>query len=280
MSAPQQPLGYGIGLRTNHFSRFLEESPKVDWVEAISENFMRPGGRPLHVLEKVRSEVPVVLHGVSLSIGGTDPLNRTYLQALRSLIDRISPAMVSDHLCWCSHGGRYVHDLWPVPFTEEALAHIASRVGEVQESLGRQILLENVSSYVTFRASEMTEWEFLSELTRRAGCALLLDVNNVFVSAHNHGFDPLEYLRGIPVGRVGQFHLAGHTDRGSFLLDSHDGPVPDAVWALYREAVRRFGEGPTLIEWDEQIPELPILVAESEKAKAHARRALRDREAA
>ncbi len=268
MSIARPDLGHGVGLRPKHFGRLLGEPPPVDWMEATSENFMAPGGRPLAVLERVRREVPVVLHGVSLSIGSTDPLNEGYLTELRSLADRIEPALVSDHLCWGSHGGRYAHDLWPLPYTEEALAHVVLRVQRVQERLGRQIALENVSSYVAYRDSTMTEWEFLAQVAERGDCGILLDVNNVFVSARNHRFDPGDYLDGIPRDRVVQFHLAGHSDKGTYLFDSHDGQVASAVWHLYRQAVRRFGRVPTLIEWDDRIPELEELVAQSRAAAA------------
>lgn len=261
-------LGHGVGLRPKHYGRFLESRPRVDWVEAISENFMGIGGRPLAVLEKVRRDVPVALHGVSLSIGSSDPLNGEYLAQLSELVNRIEPAVVSDHLCWGSHGGRYVHDLLPLPFTEEALEHVAARVKQVQDRLGRQILLENVSSYLTYAESTLSEWDFLAEIAQRADCGILLDINNIFVSSKNHGFDAFEYLSAIPVERVGQYHLAGHSDYGEYLLDTHDAAVCDEVWSLYREAVRRFGLVSTLIEWDEKIPELEVLVAESRKARA------------
>jgi uncharacterized protein (UPF0276 family) len=268
MAFTRTHIGHGIGLRTRHFADHLAGPPPVDWVEAISENFMAPGGRPLAVLDKVRREVPVVLHGVSLSIGSADPLSEHYLGQLAALAGRVEPAWISDHLCWGSHGGRYAHDLWPLPYTEEALRHVASRVERVQDLLGRQILLENVSSYVAFRASEMPEWEFLAEVARRADCGILLDVNNVYVSARNHGFDPRAYLAGIPAHRVGQVHLAGHSDRGRYLLDTHDGEVSPAVWELYRETVRRIGPVSTLVEWDEGVPPLERLVEESRRAAA------------
>lgn len=261
-------LGHGVGLRPKHYGRMLEQRPPVDWIEAISENFMAPGGRPTAVLEKVRRDVPVVLHGVSLSIGSTEPLSTAYLRDLKELVTKIEPAWVSDHLCWGSHGGRYVHDLLPLPYTEEALEHVISRVGAVQDVLRRQILLENVSSYIAFRDSTMTEWEFLSEVAQRADCGILLDINNIYVSARNHGFEPLEYLNAIPASRVGQLHLAGHSDKGKYLLDTHDGPVADEVWQLYRQAVRRFGRVSTLIEWDDNVPGLDELVAQSQKAAA------------
>jgi uncharacterized protein (UPF0276 family) len=268
MSIPRPNLGHGVGLRPRHFGRLLTEPLPVGWMEAVSENYLAPGGRPVAALEKVRREVPVALHGVSLAIGSTDALDRPYLAALRALVDRIQPAIVSDHLCWGRHGGRYVHDLWPLPFTEEALAHVVERVGRVQESLGRQILLENVSSYVAFRDPQMSEWEFLGEIARRADCGILLDVNNIYVSARNHGFSALDYIDGVPADRVAQFHLAGHSDKGAYLFDSHDAQVPDAVWDLYRAAVARFGAVPSLIEWDDHIPELEVLVGESRRAAA------------
>jgi uncharacterized protein (UPF0276 family) len=266
MSFDRQYLGHGVGLRNKHYSRWLSEKPQVDWVEVISENFMCSGGRPLAVLEKVRRDVPVVLHGVALSIGSTDPLSVTYLANLRNLAARIEPAWVSDHLCWGSHGGRYGHDLWPLPYTEETVEHVVRRVRTVQDVLKRQILLENVSSYVNFESSTMTEWEFLAAITNQADCGILLDVNNIFVSARNHGFDPSRYIQGVPPERVGQFHLAGHSDKGRYLFDSHDAPVPEGVWELYRAAVRRFGRVSSLLEWDDHIPELETLVDESRKA--------------
>ncbi len=268
-------LGHGVGLRTKHYPQFLEERPDVAWVEAISENFMGLGGRPLAVLEKVRRDRPVVLHGVGLSIGSVAAFDKAYLDQWKALVDRIEPAMVSDHLCWGSHGGRYVHDLLPMPFTEEALEHTVRRVEQVQAHLGRQILLENVSSYLTYPTSTMPEWQFLSEIARRADCGILLDVNNIYVSARNHGFSADDYLEGVPVDRVAQYHLAGHWDRGDLLIDTHEGHVSEPVWDLYRKAVKRFGEVPTLIEWDEGVPELDVLLAESVKAQqieAEARR--------
>jgi uncharacterized protein (UPF0276 family) len=278
MAFQRTPLGHGIGLRSKHYGRFLEERPCVGWIEAISENFIGVGGRPLAVLEKVRRDFPVVLHGVSLSIGSVDPLDARYLSGLRALADRIEPAYVSDHLCWGTHRGRYLHDLLPLPYTEEAIAHVASRIQRVQDALGRQILLENVSSYVAFRGSTMTEWEFLARVAERADCGIVLDVNNVYVSARNHGFDPREYLANVPANRVGQFHLAGHSDRGTYLFDTHDAPVADVVWDLYADAVRRFGRVPALVEWDDHVPELERVIEESRAAAAVEARELAARE--
>jgi uncharacterized protein (UPF0276 family) len=268
-------LGHGVGLRTKHYAQFLEERPSVAWVEAISENFMGLGGRPLAVLEKVRRDRPVVLHGVGLSIGAVEPFDERYLREWKELIDRIEPAMVSDHLCFGAHGGRFVHDLLPMPFTEEAIAHTVRRIEQVQALLGRQLVIENVSSYLTYPSSTMSEWEFLSEIARRADCGILLDLNNIYVSAKNHGFDSDHYLQGVPGDRIAQYHLAGHWDRGDILIDTHEGEVSEPVWELYRKAVARFGEVPTLIEWDEGVPELDVLLSQSEKAaeiEAEARR--------
>jgi len=261
-------LGHGIGLRTRHFPRVLDGTARADWFEAISENFMIRGGRPLAVLERVRAEAPIVLHGVSLSIGSTDPLNLRYLDELADLAARFAPAWVSDHLCWGSVGGHYAHDLLPLPYTEEALALVAERVRVVQDRLRRRILLENVSSYLTFTHSTMPEWEFLAAVAERADCGILLDVNNVYVSAMNHGFAPEAYVDGIPAARIGQIHLAGHSDHGTHLLDTHDAAVVPAVWDLYRYALRRLGRVSTLVEWDDRIPELEEVVAEAERARA------------
>src|SRR2546426_2430180 len=260
-------LGHGIGLRTRHFPRVFDGTARADWFEAISENFMIRGGRPLAVLERVRADAPIVLHGVSLSIGSTDPLNRRYLGELRALADRFVPAWVSDHLCWGSFAGRYAHDLLPLPYTDEALAHVVARVRRVQDVLGRQILVENVSSYLAFTHSAMPEWEFLAAVAEESDCGILLDVNNVYVSAVNHGFDAERYILAVPADRVGQIHLAGHSHRGTHLLDTHDGHVAPAVWDLYRVAVRRCGRVSTLVEWDDRIPEWDVLCAEAERAR-------------
>ncbi len=261
------PLGFGLGLRTDHYEEIVTRRPPVDWFEILSENYMVAGGKPLHFLDRIRADYPLVMHGVSLSIGATDPLDETYLDALDALAKRVEPAWISDHLCWTGTGGHNMHDLLPLPYTEEALAHVAERVLRVQDRLGRRLVLENVSTYVAYAESRMSEWEFLTELCRRADCLLLLDVNNVHVSAFNHGFDPLDFLDGVPAGRVQQFHLAGHLDMGSHIIDTHDQPVPDPVWALYAEAVRRFGPGSTMIERDDNIPPLDDLLAELAQAR-------------
>jgi uncharacterized protein (UPF0276 family) len=264
---PPASLGHGVGLRREHFERVLSAPTRVDWFEVISENFMADGGRPVDVLEQVRARYPIVLHGVSLSIGSTDPLNRPYLDRLAALARRTEPAWVSDHLCWAGIGGHYAHDLLPLPYTEEALRHVVERVQQVQEHLGRPIALENVSSYVTFRQSSLTEWEFLAEIATRSGCGILLDVNNIYVSSRNHGFDPRAYVDGIPKDSVWQFHLAGHSDKGKYLLDTHDHPVPDPVWDLYARAVERFGKVSALVEWDDRIPDFERLEEETQRAR-------------
>ena len=265
---PERPyLGFGLGLRPTHYETILNESPAVDWFEIISENYLVPGGRPLHYLDRIRERYPMVMHGVSLSIGTQDPLDREYLRRLRALAGRIEPAWISDHLCWTGAHGLNAHDLLPLPYTEEALKHVAARVAEVQDFLGRRILLENVSSYVSYPESEMSEWEFLRELAVRADCLILLDVNNIYVSSVNHEFNPHEYLNAIPVERVWQFHLAGHRNHGDYIIDTHDEPVIDPVWELYAAAVRRFGRVSTMIERDDNIPPLAELLAELDRAR-------------
>ncbi len=260
--------GFGLGLRPRHYEAILKSKPRVDWFEALSENYMIPGGRPLCYLMRIRERYPVVLHGVSLSIGSTDALDRAYLEGLRALAQRVQPEWISDHLCWTGVSGRNLHDLMPLPYTDEALRHVASRVRQVQDALGRRILLENVSSYVTYRDSAMSEWAFLSALASEADCDLLLDVNNIYVSAFNHGFDAIEFLDGIPAARVRQIHLAGHDNCGDLIIDTHDAPVIGPVWKLYAEALRRFGPVPTMIERDDKIPPLGTLVRELDRARA------------
>jgi len=260
----------GIGLRVEHYSEFIATRPAVGFIEAHSENYFGRGGQPLQVLQQARRDYPLSLHGVGLSIGSVDPVNADHLARLRALIERFEPALVSDHLCWSSVGGVYANDLLPLPYTEEALGHVISRVQRVQETLRRQILLENVSSYFEYDDSAMPEWAFLTEVAARSGCGILLDVNNIFVSAHNHGFDAQRYLEAIPRAAVGEIHLAGfiarHFDDGDILIDTHSAPVADEVWALFAQALRRFGPTPTLIEWDTDLPPLATLVAEAHHA--------------
>jgi uncharacterized protein (UPF0276 family) len=267
--------GFGLGLRAEHYRDFVERKPPVDWLEVVSENFMVPGGKPLHYLDTLRRDYPMVMHGVSLSIGSADPLDERYLAALKALAERVEPAWISDHLCWTGVDGLNLHDLMPLPFTEEALRHVAARVERVQEFLGRRILLENVSGYVDYRASAMPEWEFLAELARRADCLILLDVNNVFVSSVNRGFDPHRYIDALPTLRIRQIHLAGHEDHGDYLIDTHDHEVCDAVWDLYAYTTRRHGQIPTMIERDDHLPPLDVLLAGLDQARRHAARAMR-----
>ena len=267
-------LGFGLGLRLPHYQDVVEGDPRVDWWEVISENFLVAGGNPRRVLRLVRERWPVVLHGVSLSIGSVDPVDDDYLARLAALADEVEPPYVSDHLCWSGLGGHSVHDLWPMPYTEEALDLVVDKVGRVQDRLGRRILLENASSYVTFAASQLSEAEFLAELARRADCGILLDVNNVYVSSTNHGWDAQAYLAAMPPERVAQIHLAGHSDHGTHLLDTHDHPVPDGVWDVYRAFLGRFGPRPTLVEWDEHIPDFATVHRDAKRAERFRRRAV------
>ncbi len=261
-------LGIGIGLRTVHFPHILTEWPQLDWFEVLSENFMDTGGRPLHVLDQVVERYPVALHGVSLGIGNTDPLDREYLKKLKALAARSRAAWVSDHLCWTGVAGRNTHDLLPMPLDEPALRHVTARVREVSDFLERPLVLENPSSYLEFATSSMPEWEFLARLAEDADCGLLLDVNNVYVSSVNHGFDANVYVDAIPADRVVQYHLAGHLNKGSHLLDTHSDHARPEVWELYARAVKRTGLVATLYEWDEDIPAFDVVVAEAHKARA------------
>lgn len=269
-------LGYGLGLRVEYYESLLENPGGVEWLEVVSENYMIPGGRPLMWLDRFRERFPLVLHGVSMSIGSTDPLDEGYLARLGALARRVEPMWISDHLCWTGVQGVNLHDLMPLPYTEEALAHVVDRVRRVQDALGRRILLENVSSYISFADSQLTEWQFLAAVAERADCLILLDINNIHVSAHNHGFPPLDYLDGIPASRVQQFHLAGHEHGEQLLIDTHDAPVIGAVWDLYVEAVRRYGRVSTMIERDDHMPPLAELMIELEHARQLARPLLRE----
>ena len=260
-------LGFGLGLRTDHYESVLRDGPKVDWFEVITENYLVPGGKPLYFLDQVRERYPLVMHGVSLSIGSTAPLNLDYLKQLKQLMSRVQPEWISDHLCWTGAHGVNLHDLMPLPYTEEALRHLTQRIRQVQDVLGRRMVFENVSSYVSYSTSEMTEWQFIAALTEETDCDLLLDINNIYVSSVNHGFDPIDFLQGIPVRRVRQFHLAGHQNHGTHIVDTHDAPIVDAVWDLYKFARQHFGDVATMIERDDNIPPLSELVAELDIAR-------------
>ncbi len=267
-------LGFGLGLRPQHYRDILDGNPDIDWFEVISENYMIPGGQPLAMLDQIGERYPVVMHGVSLSIASTAPFDESYLDGLNALAKRVNPKWISDHLCWTGVHGVNLHDLLPFPYTQEALEHVVSRVHYVQERIGRPLCLENVSTYVQFGQSEMREWEFISELTRRTGCWLLFDVNNVFVSAFNHGYDAREFLNGIPADRVIQFHLAGHSDMENYIVDTHDHPVREEVWDLYEAALQRFGPVSTMIERDDHIPPLAEMMDELNHARELARKRL------
>jgi uncharacterized protein len=276
MSANPPFLGFGLGLRTEHYNAILETKPKVDWFEALSENYMIPGGKPLNFLDKIRADYPMVMHGVSLSIGSTAEVDKDYLRDLKKLADRIQPAWISDHLCWTGVHGQNMHDLLPLPYTIETAKHVAERIKIVQDYLGRQILLENVSSYASYIDSSMTEWEFITEIAEAADCLLLLDVNNIYVSSYNHQFDAKAFIDGVPAKRIQQIHLAGHNNHGDYIIDTHDAPVIDPVWTLYEYAIAHFGQISTMIERDDKIPELGVLVEElaiarkiANKAQAH-----------
>ncbi len=260
-------VDFGLGLRPEHYEDIAASPGRVSWFEALSENYMVRGGSPLRWLDRIRRDYPMALHGVSLSIGSIDPLDRRYLDELKTLAGRVQPLWISDHLCFTGLRGQNMHDLLPLPYTEEALNHVAERVMQVQDHLGRRLVLENVSSYVTYAASELTEWDFIAELAERADCEILLDVNNVYVSAFNHEFDARAFLRAMPRERVRQFHLAGHTHKGSHIIDTHDEPIVPDVWSLYAEAVKLFPGVPTMIERDANIPPYAELLAELDEAR-------------
>ena len=264
---PEHFLGFGLGLRTEHFQDVLNDKINIDWFEVVSENFMVDGGKPKHYLHSIRELYPMVMHGVSLSIGSTDPLNFDYLRKLKVLTNELQPEWISDHLCWTGAHEKNSHDLLPLPYNDEALHHVCKRVEQVQEFLGRPILLENVSSYLSYKNSTMTEWQFFNEVARRSGCEILLDINNIYVSARNHDFNPQDYLNGIAKDKVKQFHLAGHSDYGDYVIDTHDHPVADPVWQLYEKALQRFGWISTMIERDDNIPPLAELLAEVDTAR-------------
>ena len=267
-------LGFGLGLRTDHFQEVLDTKPNVDWFEVISENFMVDGGKPKYFLHTIREHYPIVMHGVSLSIGSNDPLDMDYLRKLKVLINEVQPEWVSDHLCWTGAQQTNTHDLLPLPYNEEAINHLVERIQRVQDFLGRQILMENVSSYLTYHNSEITEWEFYNEVINRADCLALLDINNIYVSARNHNFSSQDYLAGMNKNRIRQFHLAGHTDYGDYVIDTHDHDVADPVWQLYQDALKQFGRVSTMIERDDNIPPLKDLLAELSIARDIAQQTL------
>lgn len=267
MSIADSCLGYGLGLRTAYYQDILENHPPVDWFEIVSENYLVDGGKALYYLEAIGERYPLVMHGVSLSIGGPHPLDGDYLQRLKRLVQTVRPAWISDHLCWSRGSAHQLHDLLPLPYTEESLRHVAERVRQVQDILERPLVLENVSSYVRVAEASFSEWEFLAALSEASGCELLLDVNNVYVSARNHGFDPWTFISGLPKARIRQLHLAGHSDYGAYLIDTHDQPVNDPVWQLYQRTLAHLGPVATLLERDDNFPPLDELLAELGKAR-------------
>lgn len=267
-------LGLGIGLRTVHFGHILNKKPAVDWFEVVTENFLDTDGRPMWVLDQVAERYPIVLHGVSMSVGSPDPVDREYLKKVKALARRVRAVRVSDHVCWTGVAGRNLHDLLPLPYTEEALGHMVRRIREIQDFLEQPLILENPSSYVEFKSSTMPEWEFIARMAREADCGVLLDVNNVYVSAYNHGFDPEAYIRAMPPERVAYYHVAGHTNFETHILDTHIGPVIDPVWKLYGFAHLQIGARSTLLEWDEKIPSFPVVHREVQKARKYMEAAL------
>jgi uncharacterized protein (UPF0276 family) len=268
-SSTERPfIGFGLGLRTDHYQEILDLQPRdIDWFEIISENYMVEGGKPLYFLDRIRQDYPMVMHGVSMSIGSTDPLNMDYLKQLKELIQRVEPMWFSDHLCWTGVDHKNMHDLLPLPYTEQAVNHIADRISQVQDFIGRQMLIENLSSYITYTNDAMTEWEFLSAICEKADCYILLDVNNIYVSSYNHHFDPLDYLKGVPGERVWQHHLAGHQNNGNLIIDTHDHPIIDPVWELYEKTAEMLGPVSTMIERDDNIPPLAEVIDELNQAR-------------
>ncbi|MEX6500637.1 MNIO family bufferin maturase [Pseudomonas zhanjiangensis] len=276
MSIESPSLGFGLGLRTPYYQEILEQRPQVDWFEVISENYLVEGGKPLYYLDAIGEHYPLVMHGVSLSIGGPHELDRDYLRRLKQLANRVQPRWISDHLCWSRGSAHQLHDLLPLPFTEESLQHVAARVRQVQDVLERPLVLENVSSYLRSADDQFSEWQFLAALCELTGCELLLDVNNVYVSARNHDFEPWDFIGALPAQRIRQLHLAGHSDYGSYLIDTHDQPVSDPVWQLYQRTLRHLGPVSTLLERDDHYPPLAELLAELDRARAYAAGALEE----
>jgi len=263
-------IGFGLGLRPEHYQDFIRAKQRLDWLEILTDNYLVPGGKPLHFLEKIRCDYPIALHGVAMNLGSTDPLDRHYLCAVRALAERFDAAFVSDHLCWTGVQGQYLHDLLPLPYTEEAVRHVAERIRQAQDILGRRLVVENLSAYLE-ADTPMTEWDFVTAIAEEADCELLVDINNIYVSSRNQDFDPMDYLRGLPAGRTRQFHLAGHIDHGVICIDTHDQPVCAAVWQLYAQACELFGSVPTMIERDDHIPPLADLLEELERARTISR---------
>ena len=260
-------LGFGLGLRTDHYDTILNEKPSIDWLEIITENYLVPGGKPLYYLDKIRENYPMVMHGVSMSIGSCDPIDWEYLKDVKNLATRIQPSWISDHLCWTGVQSKNAHDLLPLPYTDEVIDHVVSRIQQVQDFLGRRILIENVSSYISYQESQMSEWAFVMEIIQRADCHLLLDVNNIYVSSINHEFNPIDYITAIPSDRIYQIHLAGHSNMGDYIIDTHDHAIVDSVWNLYAETIRHHGAISTMIERDDNIPPLSELLTELNRAK-------------
>lgn len=260
-------LGFGLGLRSDHYETILSDLPPIDWFEILTENYLVPGGKPLYYLDNIREHYPVVMHGVSMSLGSTDLLDKEYLHAVKALMERIQPKWISDHLCWTGINQKNTHDLLPLPYTKEAISHVVERIQQVQDFFGQRILIENLSSYITYQQSEMTEWEFLSEIAKCADCFILLDVNNVYVSAQNHEFKPEDYIHGLPAERILQIHLAGHSNQGGCIIDTHDQPIIDPVWDLYAKTIQHLGPVSTMIERDDNIPPLKDLITELNHAR-------------
>jgi uncharacterized protein len=267
-------LGFGLGLRSEHYENVLTERPPLDWLEILTENYLVEGGKPLYYLDRIREHYPMVMHGVSMSLGSSDGIDLNYLQRVKELAARVEPVWISDHLCWTGMNGVNTHDLLPLPYTQEAITQVVNHIQQVQEFLGRPILIENLSSYLTYEQSEMSEWEFLSAIVKAAGCYILLDVNNIYVSAYNHHFNALDYLRGIPKERVVQIHLAGHANHGDYIIDTHDSTIIQPVWDLYAQTIKHLGAVSTMIERDENIPELKELLVEVEHARTIARQVI------
>ncbi len=260
-------LGFGLGLRKEHYNAILDTKPAVDWFEILTENYLVPGGKPLYFLDQICERYPVVMHGVSMSLGSYDPLDMDYLKQVKELAKRTNAKWISDHMCFTGVDGINAHDLLPLPYTDEAIQHVSQKIAQAQDYLGMQILVENASTYITYKQSAMTEWDFTTAVAEASNSLVLLDINNIFVSAYNHGFDPLDYLDGIPADRVQQHHLAGHSQYDGYIIDTHDHDIVQGVWDLYAEAIKRYGQVSVMIERDDNIPELPAMMSELQMAR-------------